>query len=288
MFGGPGNRSYGDGRSRRRRGLNGGRLLLGILVAGFALFSYCNQKSTNPITGETQYVAITPDQEIALGLESAPEMMRQHGGPSQDARASALVHSVGEKLVRSSDAARSGYEYHFTLLGDPKTVNAFALPGGPVFLTEGLLGRRASEGQLAGVLGHEVGHVIARHSAQRIAQQQLTQGLTGALILSTYDPDNPGSTGTAQMAIIVASLVNMKYGREDELESDRLGVKIMAQAGYDPRSLIGVMRILGEASGGQAPPEFMSTHPNPENRAGEIERAIAAEFPNGLPAGLVP
>ena len=80
----------------------------------------------------------------------------------------------------------------------------------------------------------------------------------------------------------------MKYGRDDELEADRMGVKLMTQAGYDPRSLIEVMRVLEEASGGEAPPEFMSTHPNPGNRAQAIERAIDQLFPDGLPAGLVP
>ncbi|MGH7725983.1 MAG: M48 family metalloprotease [Candidatus Eiseniibacteriota bacterium] len=284
VFGGGPDRGYGP----RRRGLGGARLLVGVLVAGFAILSYCNQRSKNPITGETQYVAITPEQEIALGLESTPEMMRQFGGPSDEPEAAAAVARVGQQIVASSDAAKSGYEYHFTLLDDEKTVNAFALPGGPVFITEALFARLKTEGQLAGVLGHEVGHVIARHSAQRIAQQQLTQGLTGALILSTYDPNDPGSANTARMAMVIGSLVNMKYGREDELESDRLGVRLMAQSGYDPRSLIDVMQILEDASGGQAPPEFMSTHPSPGNRAGEIERAIAHEFPNGLPQGLVP
>ena len=100
-------------------------------------------------------------------------------------------------------------------------MNAFALPGGPIFITEALVGRLETEGQLAGVLAHEVGHVIGRHSAERIAKEQLTQGLTGALILSTYDPDDPNSGRTAQMAMLIGSLINLRYGREDELESDR-------------------------------------------------------------------
>jgi predicted Zn-dependent protease len=240
------------------------------------------------VTGEKQHVSVSPEQEIALGLQAAPEMVAQFGGVSQDPQAVSAVDAVGRRVVAQSAAARSPYEYHFTLLGDRNTVNAFALPGGPIFITEALVGRLETEGQLAGVLAHEVGHVIGRHSAERIAKEQLTQGLTGALILSTYDPDDPNSGRTAQMAMLIGSLINLRYGREDELESDRLGVKLMTEAGYDPRSLIEVMRILAEAGGGDGQPEFLSTHPDPGNRAQRIQEAIAAEYPNGLPAGLTP
>ena len=281
MFGGPRRQAGG-------RGCGGPRLLMGLLFAGFALFSYFSQQSTNPVTGEKQYVAVSPEQEIALGLQAAPEMIQQFGGVSQDPQASAAVEAVGRRIAEQSAAARSEYEYHFTLLGDRNTINAFALPGGPIFVTEALLSRLSSEGELAGVLAHEVGHVLGRHSAERIAKQQLTQGLTGALVLSTYDPDNPNSAGTAQMAMLIGSLINLRYGREDELESDRLGVKLMTEAGYDPRSLIRVMDVLASSREGGGAPEFLSTHPDPGNRKQRIEAAIAAEFPNGLPSGLVP
>ena len=280
-------RSGGYG-ARPNRGMGGARLLLGLAMAGFALFSYLGQKSVNPTTGETQYVAISPQQEIALGLQSAPKMIDEYGGTSRDERASALVEAVGQKVVAGSDAAKSGYEFHFVLLGDPKTINAFALPGGPVFMTEGLLTKLTTEGEIAGVLGHEIGHVIGRHGAQQIAQQQLSQGLTGALILSTWDPNDRSSANTAQMALAVASLVGLKYGREDELEADRLGVKLMGEAGYDPRALIGVMKVLESSSQGGAPPEFFSTHPNPEHREERISAEIQAQYPGGVPAGLTP
>jgi predicted Zn-dependent protease len=268
-------------------GCVGPRLLLGLAFAAFALFSYFGQKTVNPITGEEQYIAITTEQEVALGLQAAPEMVAQHGGVSRDTEAVRAVEAVGRRIVERTAAARSDYEFTFTLLGDPRTVNAFALPGGPVFITEALLSRLSTEGQLAGVLAHEIGHVLARHSAEQIAKQQLTQGLTGALVLSTYDPDQPSSANAAQVGLLVAGLVTLKYGRDDELEADRLGVGLMAGAGYDPRALIAVMQVLGEEAGGR-PPEFMSTHPDPGNRAERIAEAIAAEFPQGLPAGLEP
>jgi predicted Zn-dependent protease len=259
---------------------------MALVVAGFALFSYFSSKTFNPVIEEDQYVGITPDQEIALGLQAAPEMTAQFGGLHPDARAQEFLDTVCRKLITESDAGQAEWPYECSLLVDDQTVNAFALPGGQVFLTVGLYSRLQSEGQLAGVLAHEIGHAVARHSAQQIARQQLTQGLTGAVVIASYDPSNPNSAATGQMAAVVGQLLTMRYSREHELQADRLGVRVMAQAGYDPRMLIDVMRILAEA-GGESPPEFFSTHPNPENRIEEIEAAIQAEFPNGLPEGLI-
>lgn len=138
------------------------------------------------------------------------------------------------------------------------------------------------------MLAHEVDHVVARHSAEHIAKAQLTQGLTGAAVIAAADPDNPNSAQrTAAIAAVVGQMINIKYGRDDELESDRLGVRFMAEAGYDPRSMIRVMEILAEAGGGASQPEFFSTHPNPERRIEQIQAAIQEEFPNGVPAGLI-
>ena len=173
------------------------------------------------------------------------------------------------------------------MLDDPETVNAFALPGGPIFITTALFNRLETEGQLAGVLGHEIGHVVGRHSAERIANQKLTEGLTGAVVVATSDGQDP-NTAAARIAQLVGNFINMSYGREDELQSDELGVVFMAEAGYDPRSLIGVMEILEAASGGASGPEFASTHPNPGNRVARIEETIAEVFPNGVPNGLEP
>ncbi len=272
----------------QQRSFGGARLLIGLAFAAFAFVSYLGKSQVNPVTGEKQHVSISKEQEIALGLQSAPEMMDQFGGPSQDAQASALVQQVGEKIVAASEAGKSGYEFHFTLLADQNTINAFALPGGPVFITEALLSRLKTEGQLAGVLGHEISHVVERHSAQHIAQQELTQGLTGALILSTYDPNDPNSGRSAQMALLVANLVNLKYGRGDELQADHYGVKLMGEAGYDPNSMVGVMEILNQSRQGGEPPEFLSTHPNPDHRIERIKEAIQEYFPNGPPAGAIP
>jgi predicted Zn-dependent protease len=256
------------------------RLVIAAIIALFAVITYFGSTSENPLTGEKQRVAMTPEQEIALGYKSAPEMAAQMGGVSRNAQAVALVQRVGEGLARQSVAAKSPYKFSFRVLADPKTVNAFALPGGPVFITEGLLRLLKTEAELAGVLGHEIGHVIARHSSERLAKQQLTQGLLGALVVGS------GDYTTAQIGQMVGSMINMKYGREDELEADALGIRIMVEGGYDPRGMIRVMEVLASASSGSRQPEFVSTHPAPENRAEKIKQAIAKQYPQGVPEGL--
>lgn len=271
----------------RRRSMGGGRLLVALAFAAFALFSYFGSREFNPVIQEDQYVGITPDQEIALGLQAAPEMAAQFGGIHPDEQAQAFLDQICDELINNSDAGQADWPYECSLLVDDQTVNAFALPGGQLFLTVGLYNLLDSEGQLAGVLAHEIGHAVARHSAQQIARQQLTQGLTGAVIIASYDPENPNSAATGQMAAVVGQLLGMRYSREHELQADRLGVRFMAQAGYDPRSLIRVMAVLAEAGGSARPPEFFSTHPNPENRVQAIEQAIQEEFPNGVPEGLI-
>jgi len=155
------------------------------------------------------------------------------------------------------------------------------LPGGQIFISTGLYNLLQTEGQLAGVLGHEIGHVIARHSSQRLAKNKLTQGLTGAVAVAT------GDASATQVAAVVGELINMSYGRDDELESDALGVRFMSEAGYDPRAMIEVMKILAKASGGARQPEFFSTHPNPENRIEKIQETIRKLYPLGVPAHLV-
>jgi predicted Zn-dependent protease len=263
------------------------RLLIALVIAVISVLGYFGKSAFNPITEEKQHVAgITPEQEVALGLQAAPEMMQQFGGPDPDPKAQELVRRVGERVVSRSAAAKSPYRFEFHLLDDPETINAFALPGGQVAITEGLLRRLETEGQLAGVLGHEIGHVVARHGAEHIAKQQLTEGLTGAAVLATYDPNNPSSRNSAAVAAMIGQLVGMRFGRQDELESDELGVRLGSEAGYDPRSMLSLMKILAESSEGGRPPEFFSTHPNPENRIQRIQAAIEKRFPNGVPPGL--
>ena len=261
--------------SRQRRSRVGlpVKLIIGLVLAGVALFKYYSNTSYNEITGEKQHLSMTVDQEIAMGLQSAPQMIAQMGGEITGTKVDAYVRQVGQKIVANSDAANTAYrgKFQFHLLKDERTINAFALPGGQIFITAALFTQLKSEDQLAGVLGHEVGHVVGRHSSERLAQMELAQGLTGAVTMATYDPSNPDA---GYIARSVANMLTMKYGREQELESDDLGVRFMIQAGYDPEALIGVMKILKNAAGPNRKPEFQSTHPDPENRIGAIRAAI--------------
>jgi beta-barrel assembly-enhancing protease len=260
------------------------QLIIALLMAAFSLFSYFGSSAVNPITGENQHVAgMSQKEEVAMGLQSAPQMAAQMGGLAQDARARELVSRVGAKVVAQSVAAKSGYPFRFHTLADPRTVNAFALPGGQIFITMALLSRLETEGQLAGVLGHEVGHVLARHSAEHMAKQNLTQGLTGAFSVGA------GSMSASQIGQMVGQMTMLKYGRDDEIEADALGLRLMAEAGYDPRALIGVMKILEKATGGGGrTPEWQSSHPVPANRIAEIQAKLGRAFPNGVPGGLTP
>ena len=275
-------------KNPRQRTLKAPRLLLALMMAITAVFSYFGARTVNPITDETQYINLTAAQEIALGLQAMPQMVAAYGGLSTDQAAQARLDAVCARLVANSEAALSDWPFECHLLAAPQSINAFALPGGQLFITTALWNRLRTDGELAGVMAHEIGHVVARHGAARLARAELSQGLSGAAVLAAYDPNDPRSANAAHVAELVTRLVTLRYGREDELQSDALAVQLLAEAGYDPRALLGVMRILAAAIGPSSEPEFYSTHPNPENRIGEIERAIALRYPDGIPAGLDP
>ncbi|MDO6473520.1 M48 family metalloprotease [Maribacter sp. 1_MG-2023] len=248
-----------------RRGSWKIRIFIGLAIVAFAFIQKCSNTEENPYTGRSQHITMSSEQEIAIGLQSAPEMAQQHGGLYPDQQLQAFVESVGNKLVQNSIAKETPYQYDFHLLADDQTINAFALPGGQCFITYALFSQ-LNEAQLAGVLGHEIGHVIGRHSAERIADSQTWQTATmGATV------------GAGDMGSILGSIGQntlLKNGRGDELESDELGVLFMIQSGYDPYEMIKVMKILKAAGGPDRTPEFQSTHPDPENRIEKIRDAI--------------
>lgn len=254
--------------SRNARSGGGGRLLIALAVAAFALFSFLASREYNPVTGEKQYIGLTQNQEILIGQEAVPQMLQEMGPLLRDDEVQADVDRIGNELVQQSVAADTGWVWDFHVIDNPDLVNAFALPGGQLFITTALLSRLETEDQLAGILGHEIVHVLARHGAERMAQQQLTQGLLQAVAVAS-------SPEAAQSAAVFAQLINMQYGRDDEIESDLIGIEIMACADYDPSAMAEVMQILAEASGGSPQPEFFSTHPSPDNRIERIEQRIA-------------
>lgn len=264
-------------RTSSRRSGSGcsGRLLMAGVLIVISLFSYFGSQSTNPVTKEVQHINISEDQEIAMGLQAAPEMAAQFGGLDRSAADQQRVQNIGWRIVENSPAGTTPYQYAYHLLADSETVNAFALPGGQIFITRALYDRLQNDDQLAGVLGHETGHVVGRHSAEQIAKAQLTQGLTGAAVLAACDPNSPtGCVAASQIGALVGQLINMQYSRSDETEADWLGVCFMNDSGYNPQEMIGVMQVLDSLRQGNQQPEFFSSHPNPGNRIKNIQENI--------------
>jgi len=261
-------------RSRRRPNWSTRILFaVAIVVIGYVGFLTQTHDVSNPWTGEDQRIhrEMTPDMEVQMGLQALPQVRQEFGGEHPNPELQNTVDRVGAKLLLTDFVGDTPYKFDFHLLADPTTVNAFALPGGQIFITHGLYKRLPNEDALAGVLGHEIGHVLARHAAEQMATAMKNASIAqGAGVLAGGDYGaNP------QFAAMVNQLLNTKYGREDEYQSDEIGVRLLIEAGYDPEGLIEVMKVLEQASGGQSPPEFLSTHPNPGNRLERLRELIA-------------
>jgi beta-barrel assembly-enhancing protease len=259
------------------------RVWIALVIALVALARWYFGTATefNPVTDQTHKVPWSPAQDIAMGMAAVPEMIQQYGGEHPDAHLQEEIDRIGAKLIQANAVGDwapvfSQYQWDFHLLRDAKVINAFALPGGQVFFTYGLYQRLQGEDEVAGVLGHEIGHVIARHSAQQMAKSQLISGMMQAGVVATSD----GSHDRTQMAQMVGALLTTRYGRGDESQADLLGVQFMEHAGYDPNGLIRVMEVLQKAMGESRQPEFLSSHPNPENRIGQI-RQVMKQVKNG-------
>jgi predicted Zn-dependent protease len=214
----------------------------------------------NPVTGKRQIVLVSESQEIAMGQQSDPEVREQYGVTDNPALQN-YVQTMGRKLVRVSH--RPNLEWHFTVVDSP-VVNAFAIPGGYVYMTRGILAYLGNEAELAGVMGHEIGHVTARHSVRQITRQELAQlGLSVGSVLS------PALGQLGDLAQSGLGLVFLRFSRDDEREADRLGVEYAARAAYDPRQVSNFFDVLGRLSAAndrQTIPGWLSTHPDPPQR----------------------
>ena len=242
-------------------------------------------QTQNAITGKRQFVSLTPEEEVKLGREAAPEMIKQGGGLDPDSRMQAVVRDVGARIVANSAARMSGYPFEFRLLADRKVVNAFALPGGEIFITRALVEHFENEAQLAGVLGHEIGHVVARHSAEHMTEAMGINVLVGIIGVAASDPNDPNKgQRTANLAALGANLANLKFTRDDESQADVLGVRFMSEASYNPNAMVEVMQILKSLGGGGL--EWFQSHPSPENREEKIRGEIAKRYPAGVPASM--
>ncbi len=219
--------------------------------------------ATNPISGKSQLMLFSEEQDIELGKSYAPEIEKEMGGKIQNLTLQNYIDSVGQKVAAVSH--KPYFDYHYTALED-EMVNAFALPGGYIFITRGMLEKLESEAQLAAILGHETTHVVARHSSAQISREI---GIELALSVAS----SKASGGAMQVAGIARQIVGLSYSRVQEKEADLSGLDYMVKAGYDPHAMVQTMQMLeAEDKNGQI--EFLSTHPSPENRVGYIAQAI--------------
>lgn len=252
---------------------------LALLLAGwFAGLSGC---ATNPVTGSSDFVLMSEQQEIALGRQYHPQVLKDTPAyPS--AELAAYVQSVGAKLAAHSH--RTNLVYRFTVV-DSHEVNAFALPGGYIYITRGLLAYLNSEAELAAVLGHELGHVTARHSVRQHSAATAT-GLVGAILAGAT-----GVRAAGDLANVAGTALVRGYGREHELEADRLGAEYLARSGYDPQAMLRVIHVLKDQESfeiqrakeeGREPHVYhglFSTHPDNDQRLQEVV-GTARQFTN--------
>lgn len=234
------------------------------LASAFALLGLL-ACATSP-TGRKQLLLVGDDQMNQMGATAFQEMKGQTGTNS-DPALNAYVRCVADPVAAMAKEQAKVSNWEVVVFKDP-TPNAFALPGGKIGVHEGLLKVAKTPGQLAAVLGHEVGHVIAKHSAERVSQHTATQGglgLIGAFI-SGGKSSTKGQLLMSALGLGAQVGVLLPYGRTQESEADIIGEDLMARAGFDPRESIDLWRNMSAASGGGKPPEFLSTHPADESR----------------------
>ncbi|MCK5565480.1 MAG: M48 family metalloprotease [Planctomycetes bacterium] len=250
------------------------KILLAILsVYSCLLFTGC---ATNPVTGESQLMLVSPAQEMQMGAQYAPQLEKELGGRIPNSTLQNYVNNVGQNIARISHQPNLQFTY---VALNHESINAMALPGGYIFITRGMLEKLDTEAQLAGILAHETAHVTAKHSAQAMSRQM---GMDLALSVATENR----SSGAAQAAGLGTQLlISLPYSRKDEHQADSIGMDYTAKAGYTPQAMIETMEIL-ERENAVRSIEFLSTHPNPGNRKQNLKNQIASRnYPHALKIG---
>ncbi|MHC4425401.1 MAG: M48 family metalloprotease [Planctomycetota bacterium] len=244
-----------------------GKVRLLILGVVLCLSAGCE---TNPITGRQELMFIPQDQDLELGRKYAPEIEKEMGGRIEDDSLQSYIDSVGQKIARISH--RSDWEYHFAALKDD-SVNAFALPGGYIFVTKGMLEHLETEAQLAAVLAHEMVHVVARDTSNAMSNQ-----IGMGLLLSAVTSEET-SQGVLTAANLTSKIIGLRYSRKDEREADLGGLSYMVAAGYNPNGMVETMQMLEEQQKSKTI-EFLSSHPSPENRVGYLTQEVQMNYFN--------
>jgi predicted Zn-dependent protease len=251
----------------RRRHIVIWPLLIAALIAGYRYFSA--DKITNPETGRTTRVALSPEKEEQLGLQSYREVLSQaqvvESGPERE-----LVVRVAQRLAPATGDAAKDFKWQVNLIRSSQA-NAFCLPGGKIVVYTGILPFTKTEAALAAVMGHEMAHAVARHGSQRLLRSSLAQTLlVGAnFSMGNMDPQQRQTVMAALGAGAQYGLI-LPFSREHETEADEMGLLYMARAGYDPHEAISFWERMSNAGGAQ-PPEFASTHPSHGRRIQDLK-----------------
>ncbi|MFB6274096.1 MAG: M48 family metalloprotease [Salinibacter sp.] len=237
------------------------------VVGVWLLLSYTpGDTFLNPFSGQRESVALPEDWQIRLGRDSARDVERELGGQLHNPELQSRVRQIGRDLVGAlrrwerqyQDPRWNAFPFRFQIVASDQ-VNALALPGGPIYITRGLLAKLQRNEEIAGVLGHELGHVVLRHGAEKLAANLKTSAaLWGVKRIFGQEP--------AEWAGGAAALLNLKYSRDQEREADRFGYQLACLSNYDPQGLIGVLRVLRSMQSGQGTLEIFQTHPHPGNR----------------------
>ena len=233
------------------------------LLLAVAFVAAC---ATSP-TGRKQVITVNESSMERMG-EQAFRQLRAQTPPSYDRQANAIIKCIADYIVAELPPdQRHGWE---VVVFDQNQVNAFALPGRKIGVYEGIFRAARNQHQLAGVIGHEIGHVLARHAAERVSTSQVAD--IGVQVAQAAASGTTGATRDAMglLGVGVQVGVLMPFGRAQESEADIIGLELMAKAGFDPRETIPLWENMGRV-GGQAPPEFLSTHPSRETRSRELE-----------------
>src|SRR5438105_2116534 len=242
---------------------------ISLLLCGLAICSCVR----NPATGKLQLDLISESQEVDLGKQGKAEVEQSIGVYKENSRLAQYVADLGKPLAAGSGRPNLPWSYE---IADDGAVNAFALPGGPVFVNRGLLALVNSEAELVAVMGHETGHVSARHSANQLSKAQVAQlGLGIGSVLS------PTLGSVAQAAGAGLQLLFLKYSRDAETQADELGFRFMTKAGYDPHEMIPLFQMLDAVSnqaGAGKTPDWLQTHPNPGNRLEATQQRLKTEL----------
>ena len=250
------------------------QIIAGAILA--LLFIGCSKA---PITGRNQFIMVSPQQEMALGFESAKQVLETQK-VSTDPVKNAQVKRIGQRIAQTTEALHKvNYQWEFFVIDNAEEANAFCLPGGKVFVYTGLFKYAANDDELAAVMGHEIAHALARHGAERMSAgqaQQVSGQILGAVMQTR---GNPASTAMVMQAFGIGTKMGimLPHSRTQEYEADHIGLILAAKSGYNPRSALSFWEKFGAS--GETPPEYLSTHPAPANRIAEIKALLPKTIP---------